>query len=160
MEDPQTSISLVVVLKWSGGIMEGIDGIRDSNYSDMNLPLTESGGRRSRVDTAGTDETPPGREKKEFSFDNIKDMFGRKKVDPSTLGPRIIHLNNSPANSANKWVDNHVSTAKYNIATFLPKFLFEQFSKYANLFFLFTAVLQQVPNVSPTNRYTTIVPLL
>lgn len=35
----------------------------------------------------------------------------------------------------------------------------EQFSKYANLFFLFTALIQQIPNVSPTNRYTTIAPL-
>jgi len=35
----------------------------------------------------------------------------------------------------------------------------EQFSKYANLFFLFTAFIQQIPGVSPTNRYTTIAPL-
>ena len=35
----------------------------------------------------------------------------------------------------------------------------EQFSKYANIFFLFTACIQQIPNVSPTNRYTTILPL-
>ena len=35
----------------------------------------------------------------------------------------------------------------------------EQFRKYANLFFLFTACIQQVPGVSPTNQYTTIVPL-
>ena len=35
----------------------------------------------------------------------------------------------------------------------------EQFSKYANLFFLFTACIQQVPDVSPTNKYTTILPL-
>jgi hypothetical protein len=35
----------------------------------------------------------------------------------------------------------------------------EQFSKYANLFFLFTACIQQVPGVSPTQKYTTIVPL-
>jgi phospholipid-transporting ATPase len=35
----------------------------------------------------------------------------------------------------------------------------EQFSKYANLFFLFTAAIQQVPGVSPTNQYTTIAPL-
>lgn len=56
-------------------------------------------------------------------------------------------------------MDNHVSTAKYNIATFIPKFLFEQFSKYANLFFLFTAIIQQIPNISPTNKYTTIGPL-
>jgi len=35
----------------------------------------------------------------------------------------------------------------------------EQFSKYANLFFLFTACIQQIPGVSPTNQYTTIAPL-
>lgn len=90
---------------------------------------------------------------------DFKFGFGRRKVDPSTLGPRMIVLNNPPANATHKYVDNHVSTAKYNIITFIPKFLYEQFSKYANLFFLFTAVLQQIPNVSPTNRYTTIAPL-
>lgn len=35
----------------------------------------------------------------------------------------------------------------------------EQFSKYANVFFLFTALIQQIPGVSPTNQYTTIAPL-
>ncbi|GAO48796.1 phospholipid-translocating P-type ATPase [Saitoella complicata NRRL Y-17804] len=85
--------------------------------------------------------------------------LGRRGPDPSTLGPRIIHLNDAPANNVNKYVDNHISTAKYNLATFVPKFLFEQFSKYANLFFLFTAIIQQVPTVSPTNRWTTIAPL-
>ena len=35
----------------------------------------------------------------------------------------------------------------------------EQFSKYANLFFLFTACIQPDPGVSPTSHYTTIVPL-
>lgn len=35
----------------------------------------------------------------------------------------------------------------------------DQFSKSANLFFLFTALIQQIPGVSPTNRWTTIVPL-
>ena len=35
----------------------------------------------------------------------------------------------------------------------------EQFSKYANSIFLFTACIQQVPGVSPTSQYTTIVPL-
>ena len=38
-------------------------------------------------------------------------------------------------------------------------YLVEQFSKYANLFFLFTALIQQIPGVSPTNPYTTIAPL-
>jgi phospholipid-transporting ATPase len=38
-------------------------------------------------------------------------------------------------------------------------FLTEQFSKYANVFFLFTAAIMQIPGVSPTNRYTTVLPL-
>ncbi|KAK6460432.1 membrane-spanning Ca-ATPase [Scheffersomyces coipomensis] len=63
---------------------------------------------------------------------------------------------NHESNAHFGYYGNHISTTKYNFATFLPKFLFEQFSKYANLFFLFTSIIQQVPNVSPTNRYTTI----
>ncbi|KAI9599439.1 hypothetical protein BDF19DRAFT_470419 [Syncephalis fuscata] len=58
-----------------------------------------------------------------------------------------------------KFLHNRVSTAKYNIVTFLPKFLYEQFSKYANLFFLFTSCIQQVKDVSPTNRWSTAIPL-
>ncbi|KAM6501949.1 calcium transporting ATPase [Amanita muscaria] len=73
------------------------------------------------------------------------------------IGERIIALNNSAANV--DFGSNSISTSKYNLATFVPKFLFEQFSKYANLFFLFTACIQQIPGVSPTNRWTTIVPL-
>ncbi|KAJ9667057.1 aminophospholipid translocase [Coniosporium apollinis] len=128
-------------------------------YSEMDLPLTETGAQGSRADSGGLEErakAPP----KKFDAGKFKFGFGRGGPDPSTLGPRIIHLNNPPANASNKYVNNHVSTAKYNVATFLPKFLFEQFSRYANLFFLFTAILQQIPNISPTNRYTTIVPLI
>ncbi|PPR02401.1 hypothetical protein CVT26_011369 [Gymnopilus dilepis] len=72
-------------------------------------------------------------------------------------GERVIALNNSLANA--EFSSNFVSTSKYNLATFLPKFLYEQFSKYANQFFLFTACIQQIPGVSPTQPYTTIVPL-
>ena len=126
-------------------------------YSEMDLPLTDS--RAGRTDSGGL-EPPPPRQKGKFDVKNFKFGFGRGAPDPATLGPRIIHLNNPPANAANNYVDNHVSTAKYNVVTFLPKFLFEQFSKFANIFFLFTAGLQQIPNLSPTNRYTTIGPLI
>lgn len=129
-------------------------------YSEMDLPLTEAGVRGSRVGSGDSMDQPKKRDHKRFTAGNFKFGLGRGKPDPSTLGPRIIYLNNPPANAGNRYVDNHVSTAKYNIATFLPKFLFEQFSKYANLFFLFTAILQQIPNISPTNRYTTIGPLI
>ncbi|KAJ1930063.1 aminophospholipid translocase [Tieghemiomyces parasiticus] len=73
---------------------------------------------------------------------------------------RIIHLNNPALNLSNKFIHNRISTAKYNPITFLPKFLFEQFSKYANIFFLFTSCIQQISGVSPTSRYTTLGPLI
>jgi phospholipid-transporting ATPase len=147
------------MLSMGGGLMGRAKSMlgMGPEYSEMDLPLTEAGAR-GRVDSAGPDTTK--HTSKKFDAGSFKFGFGRGKPDPSTLGPRIIHLNNPPANSANKYVSNHVSTAKYNVITFLPKFLFEQFSKYANLFFLFTAALQQIPNVSPTNRYTTIGPLI
>jgi len=55
---------------------------------------------------------------------------------------------------------NRITTAKYGYSTFFPKFLFEQFRRYSNIFFSFIALFQQIPNVSPTGRYTTAVPLL
>ena len=131
-------------------------------YSEMDLPLTETRAKDTIAgvggDSASIKESRRPKESGKFKFGF--GGFGRQKADPSTLGPRVIHLNNPPANALGKYVDNHVSTAKYNIATFLPKFLYEQFSKYANLFFLFTAGLQQIPNISPTNKYTTIGPLI
>ncbi|TFK45591.1 phospholipid-translocating P-type ATPase [Heliocybe sulcata] len=72
-------------------------------------------------------------------------------------GERVVALNNEAANV--DFLSNYVSTSKYNVVTFAPKFFLEQFSKYANLFFLFTACIQQIPGVSPTNRWTTIGPL-
>ena len=39
-------------------------------------------------------------------------------------------------------MSNKIATAKYNTFTVLPRFLYEQFSKSANLFFLFITTLQ------------------
>ncbi|XP_028904112.1 phospholipid-transporting ATPase IB isoform X1 [Ornithorhynchus anatinus] len=70
---------------------------------------------------------------------------------------RTIYLNR-PQHA--KFRDNRVSTAKYSVVTFLPRFLYEQIRRAANAFFLFIALLQQIPDVSPTGRYTTLVPLI
>ena len=149
------------VLSMGGGIMGRAKNMlgMGPEYSEMDVPLRDATPGQPRMDSDMTEENVKKPQHKKHGG-TFKFGLGRGKPDPSTLGPRIIHLNNPPANSQNKYVDNHVSTAKYNLATFLPKFLFEQFSKYANLFFLFTAALQQIPNISPTNRYTTIGPLI
>jgi len=44
------------------------------------------------------------------------------QVEKVLTGERIIALNNSAANA--EYCSNFVSTSKYNLATFLPKFLF------------------------------------
>eukprot|EP00047_Mylnosiga_fluctuans_P006561 m.247712 g.247712 ORF g.247712 m.247712 type:complete len:1182 (-) comp15473_c0_seq1:193-3738(-) len=83
-------------------------------------------------------------------------------VLPGGQGPpsmRKIFINNSEANLEQEFRNNTIHTSKYNIITFLPKFLFEQFSRYANLFFLFISIIQQIPGVSPTGPWTTITPL-
>ncbi|KAH7905699.1 Ca-transporting ATPase [Hygrophoropsis aurantiaca] len=99
------------------------------------------------------------------SKEKAKGAAGRRKrkwrfpweKEEMLVGERVIALNNAPAND--EFCNNFVSTSKFNMVTFVPKFLTEQFSKYANLFFLFTACIQQIPGVSPTNKYTTIGPL-
>ncbi|KAH6565483.1 hypothetical protein BASA62_007225 [Batrachochytrium salamandrivorans] len=75
------------------------------------------------------------------------------------IGERMIILNDPVKNGVNNFLHNSVSTGKYTLVTFLPKFLFEQFSKYANLFFLLTGTVQLIPGISPTSRVGTILPL-
>ncbi|XP_069677694.1 probable phospholipid-transporting ATPase IA isoform X3 [Periplaneta americana] len=78
-------------------------------------------------------------------------------VDETTTEHRIIFVNRP---QPTRYCNNHISTAKYSALSFVPSFLFEQFRRYSNCFFLFIALLQQIPDVSPTGRYTTLVPLI
>ncbi|KOC64948.1 putative phospholipid-transporting ATPase IA [Habropoda laboriosa] len=71
---------------------------------------------------------------------------------------RVVFVN-APHQPA-KYKNNRISTAKYSLLSFIPMFLFEQFRRYSNCFFLFIALMQQIPDVSPTGRYTTLVPLI
>ncbi|XP_063285693.1 phospholipid-transporting ATPase IB isoform X2 [Pelobates fuscus] len=106
--------------------------------------------------------------KKCSSIGPVYSSSGYKKADDEMSGAtssadlgdtatRIILLN---LPQTCKFRDNRVSTAKYSVLTFLPRFLYEQIRKAANAFFLFIALLQQIPDVSPTGRYTTLVPLI
>ena len=83
-------------------------------------------------------------------------MSFSESVRITTSQHRTIHIN--VAAQTQHFVSNAVTTAKYNLVTFLPKFLFEQFRRYANVFFLVIGLLQQIPDVSPTGRYVTLVP--
>jgi len=53
-----------------------------------------------------------------------------------------------------------VITSKYNVVTFLPRNLFEQFLRVANLYFLLLTIIQLIPGVSSVPFYSTLVPLV
>lgn len=55
---------------------------------------------------------------------------------------------------------NAIRTTKYTILNFLPKNLFEQFHRLANIYFLFIAVLNFVPAVEAVGKEVAFVPLL
>ncbi len=88
----------------------------------------------------------------------------RAEVSTSLGGPgfsRIVFCNQSEKHNLKpyKYSSNYVSTAKYNVITFFPKALFEQFRRVANLYFLLAAALSLTP-VSPYTPYSLILPLV
>ncbi|XP_074834231.1 phospholipid-transporting ATPase IK [Carettochelys insculpta] len=58
-----------------------------------------------------------------------------------------------------KYMDNAIKTAKYNVLTFLPLNLYEQFHRMANLYFLFVILLQTIPEISTLPWFALLLPL-
>lgn len=55
---------------------------------------------------------------------------------------------------------NYITTAKYSVWTLIPKNLYEQFHRVANIWFLIVSIFQVLPfNLSPTSSWATIAPL-
>ena len=68
-----------------------------------------------------------------------------------------FYINNIKGNTEELFFkDNKISTTKYNIFTFLPKALMFQFVRLANVYFVFIAVLQSIPIISPLGAATAI----
>ena len=71
-----------------------------------------------------------------------------------------FHINDNKSNKKYKISNNRISTTKYNYLTFLPKGLLLQFTRLPNIFFLFTAIIQSIPVISPLTSLTAIIPLI
>ncbi|XP_042409117.1 probable phospholipid-transporting ATPase 4 isoform X1 [Zingiber officinale] len=81
----------------------------------------------------------------------------------SLQGPgysRVVHCNQPKLHRKKplRYPTNHISTTKYNIISFLPKAIFEQFRRVANLYFLLAAILSLTP-VTPFSAVSMIAPL-
>uniref|UniRef100_A0A8C1PH37 Phospholipid-transporting ATPase n=1 Tax=Cyprinus carpio TaxID=7962 RepID=A0A8C1PH37_CYPCA len=84
-------------------------------------------------------------------------MF-RKRPPPEE--ERRVRANDRDYNEKFQYASNCIMTSKYNIITFLPVNLFEQFQEVANTYFLFLLILQLIPQISSLSWFTTIVPLV
>ncbi|KAF2913552.1 phospholipid-transporting ATPase 3 isoform X1 [Oryza sativa Japonica Group] len=82
----------------------------------------------------------------------------RRQPQPQAPSVRTICCNDREANAPVGYKGNSVSTTKYNVLTFLPKGLFEQFRRVANLYFLMISILSTTP-ISPVHPVTNVVPL-
>ncbi|CAL9127607.1 phospholipid-transporting ATPase 3 isoform X1 [Musa acuminata AAA Group] len=80
------------------------------------------------------------------------------RVQPQAPSHRTIYCNDREANNIARFKGNSISTTKYNVLTFLPKGLFEQFRRVANLYFLMISILSTTP-ISPVSPVTNVVPL-
>ncbi|XP_043936578.1 phospholipid-transporting ATPase ID [Protopterus annectens] len=73
---------------------------------------------------------------------------------------RKVRANDREYNEKFQYANNCIKTSKYNVITFLPVNLFEQFQEVANTYFLFLLILQLIPQISSLSWFTTIVPLV
>ncbi|KAK0496771.1 phospholipid-translocating ATPase [Armillaria luteobubalina] len=98
---------------------------------------------------------------------NIETLFVKKR----SPGPRrTVYINETlPEDYYDKkgrikkehvFTSNQVITSKYNVVTFLPRNLLEQFRRVANVFFLGIAILQFFPKFSTISPGLVILPLL
>lgn len=55
---------------------------------------------------------------------------------------------------------NRIRTTKYSIITFIPKNLFEQFHRFANLYFIFVVCLNWVPQVAAFGKEIAMIPVI
>ncbi|KAM9724378.1 phospholipid-transporting ATPase ID isoform 1-T1 [Menidia menidia] len=87
-----------------------------------------------------------------------KGLDGKSKK-ARTEEERKVRANDREYNEKFQYASNCIMTSKYNIITFLPVNLFEQFQEVANTYFLFLLILQLIPQISSLSWFTTIVPL-
>ena len=94
-----------------------------------------------------------------FKMDNLPE----KKTDSRNVKKEQFFeffINDNIKNRRYYLKDNLITTTKYNVFTFIPKSLLYQFSRLSNVYFLFTAIIQSIPLISPLTSLTAIIPLI
>lgn len=93
--------------------------------------------------------------------------FWKKKSKGDNVNHRIIVPNhmvpdNVPAEQHpnHGYLGNNIRTTKYTFLSFLPKNLFEQFHRFANLYFLLIVLLNWIPQINAFGKEIAMIPVI
>ncbi|CAG9333982.1 unnamed protein product [Blepharisma stoltei] len=81
-------------------------------------------------------------------------------IDSSSAEFRQIKIEGGKACEPTAFPNNFITSGKYTVFSLVPKNLFEQFNRVANIWFLIVSIFQLLPfGLSPTSNWATIAPL-
>ncbi|XP_042663632.1 phospholipid-transporting ATPase VD isoform X4 [Tyto alba] len=102
-----------------------------------------------------------GREGSSSSNSNNKCYQSSKTIGKHRIViPCLGHFKEEYEKVSKLYMNNKIRTTKYTLLNFLPRNLFEQFHRVANLYFLFLVVLNWVPLVEAFQKEITMLPLV
>ncbi|KAM0280053.1 hypothetical protein ACHAQH_004248 [Verticillium albo-atrum] len=97
----------------------------------------------------------------------IEGILRQKPLPPSVDGRHIPILPGrkrsdllTDERAQKPYASNFIRSSRYTVWDFLPKQLIFQFSKLGNAYFLAISIMQMIPGLSTTGRWTTIAPLM
>ncbi|KAM7158629.1 phospholipid-transporting ATPase VD [Molossus nigricans] len=101
-----------------------------------------------------------------YNYASLLACGGKSSQTPRLAGrhrvvvPHIQPFKEEYEKFSGTYVNNRIRTTKYTLLNFVPRNLFEQFHRAANLYFLFLVVLNWVPLVEAFQKEITMLPLV
>ena len=171
LETPQSqsnNMSMISRPDSNTNLISKNNSIKDgTSSSTVTVPLSKKS-KKKRKSTSSNESM----RKMKAEVNNLDNKENGKGLEPIMEAPpleKIVKKNdiyefyiNDPQRNTEELMfkDNKISTTKYNALTFLPKALLYQFVRLANIYFVFTAVLQSIPIISPLSPATAIAPIV
>ncbi|XP_006759312.1 PREDICTED: probable phospholipid-transporting ATPase VD isoform X1 [Myotis davidii] len=107
-----------------------------------------------------------GEDERPYSYSSLLACGSKSSQTPRLAGrhrvvvPHLQPFKEEYEKFSGTYVNNRIRTTKYTLLNFVPRNLFEQFHRAANLYFLFLVVLNWVPLVEAFQKEITMLPLV
>ncbi|RCI03572.1 hypothetical protein CU098_002818, partial [Rhizopus stolonifer] len=105
------------------------------------------------------DDSTSHEERRRSSSYKLQRTESKVKLRTIQSGGRRVFVNMPQDHHPIKYASNRVRTSKYTVLTFVPKNLFEQFRRPANLYFLAMAIIQMLPTFGVKSPALTLLPI-